>query len=42
MRARSRKEKSVYVRAYTRFRFGKHESVCQHWRSWPQQLWLPL
>lgn len=32
--------KSVFVRPYTRFRFGRIESVCQHWRSHPQQLTL--
>jgi hypothetical protein len=31
------KAKSVFVRAYLRFRFGKQESVCQHWRSAPYQ-----
>ncbi len=29
------KLKSVYVRAYTRFRFGRLEFVIQHHRSWP-------
>lgn len=32
--------KSVYVRQYTRFRWGKLEYVCQHWRSYPGQLAL--
>ncbi len=32
--------KSVFVRAYPRFRFGKWERVCQHWRSHPGQLTL--
>lgn len=32
--------KSVFVTAYHRFRFGKRESVCQHWRSHPGQLTL--
>jgi hypothetical protein len=27
--------KSVFVRAYTRIRFGKLEYVVQHFRSWP-------
>lgn len=27
------KVKGVFVTAYTRFRFGKLEFVCQHWRS---------
>jgi hypothetical protein len=35
-----RKHKTVYVRQYMRFRFGKYESVCQHWRSHPGQLSL--
>lgn len=30
------KPKSVFVRAYMRFRCGKTETVCQHWRSTPQ------
>lgn len=34
------KPKSVFVRAYSRFRFGKMELVCQRWRSTPQQLFL--
>ncbi len=29
---------SVYVRAYIRFRFGRFENVCQHYRSYPHQL----
>ena len=32
--------KSVFVRGYHRFRFGRWESVCQHWRSYPGQLSL--
>ena len=32
--------KSVYVRRYTRRRFGRWEWVCQHWRSHPGQLSL--
>lgn len=32
------KVKSVFVRAYLRFRFGRIEHVCQHWRSHPGQL----
>jgi hypothetical protein len=35
-----RKRKNVFVRAYLRFRFGRTESVCQHWRSNPNQLTL--
>lgn len=33
-------KKSVFVRQYTRFRLGKWEQVCQHWRSHPHQLAL--
>ena len=32
--------KSVFVRQYHRFRLGKWEQVCQHWRSHPGQLSL--
>lgn len=32
------KTKQVFVRAYTRIRFGKQENVCQHYRSFPNQL----
>lgn len=28
----------VKVRAYLRFRLGRLEHVCAHWRSWPGQL----
>jgi len=31
------KPKSVFVRAYRRFRFGRLESVIQHYRSMPYQ-----
>jgi len=34
------KVKSVLVRAYERFRFGKLESVSEHMRSRPMQLHL--
>jgi hypothetical protein len=34
------KLKSVFVSAYTRFRLGRLEYVCQHWRSHPDQLQL--
>lgn len=34
------KPKSVFVCAYVRFRFGRIENVCQHWRSFPHQLSL--
>ncbi len=34
------KAKSVFVRAYVRFRFGRRENVCQHWRSHPGQMEL--
>lgn len=30
--------KTVHVRAYVRFRFGKLEDVCSHWRSHPGQM----
>ncbi len=32
--------KSVFVNAYIRFRLGKWEDVCAHWRSHPGQLTL--
>jgi len=32
--------KSVFVRAYVRFRLGRREHVCQHWRSHPGQMEL--
>jgi hypothetical protein len=35
-----RQLKSVFVSAYTRFRRGRLEYVCQHWRSHPDQLLL--
>ena len=34
------KLKSVAVSAYTRFRLGRLEFVCKHWRSAPGQLSL--
>ena len=34
------KVKDVFVRQYTRHRLGRDETVCQHWRSHPQQLTL--
>lgn len=34
------RSKNVFVRAYTRIRFGELENVCQHWRSHPHQLLL--
>ena len=34
------RQKSVFVRNYTRVRFGNLENVCQHWRSHPGQLSL--
>ncbi len=30
------REKPVFVHSYQRFRFGRWEDVCQHWRSWPR------
>ena len=32
--------KTVFVHNYSRFRFGRWESVCQHYRSHPGQLTL--
>lgn len=32
------KSKVVRVRAYVRWRFGRLEHVCAHWRSHPDQL----
>lgn len=32
--------KTVFVRRYIRRRFGRWESVCQHWRSHPGQMSL--
>jgi hypothetical protein len=40
MAMRYRRVKDVFVRAYSRFRFGKLENVCQHFRSHPGQLEL--
>jgi len=40
MRRAYSRVRSVFVRAYVRFRFGKRENVCQHWRSYPGQLEL--
>lgn len=34
------KVKDVFVRQYTRHRFGRDENVRQHWRSHPHQLSL--
>jgi hypothetical protein len=31
------KTRDVYVREYVRIRFGREETVRQHWRSWPRQ-----
>lgn len=36
------KLRSVFVRAYRRFRYGRWEYVCQHWRSHPGQLSFPF
>lgn len=33
-----RRLKSVFVRAYDRYRFGRWENVCQHYRSHPGQM----
>jgi len=32
--------KNVHVNSYPRFRLGKWEDVCEHWRSHPGQLSL--
>lgn len=34
------RRKGVFVRAYSRIRFGSREFVCQHWRSYPGQMEL--
>lgn len=34
--------KAVHVRKYIRFRFGKFENVCEHCRSYPNQMQLAL
>lgn len=34
------RSKAVHVPPYVRFRFGKLEHVCEHWRSHPGQLAL--
>nr|MBS3723974.1 hypothetical protein [Delftia sp. PE138] len=34
------RSKTVHVRQYVRFRLGKLEQVCEHWRSHPGQLVL--
>lgn len=34
------RRQGVFVRAYSRFRFGCREFVCQHWRSYPGQMEL--
>lgn len=35
-----RRGRGVHVRSYRRFRLGKWEDVCAHWRSHPGQLTL--
>lgn len=40
MKTFHRRPRSVYVRAYVRWRFAKLEHVCQHYRSHPNQLEL--
>jgi len=37
MVAVSSKPRNVFVRAYVRFRYGRVENVCQHYRSAPHQ-----
>lgn len=36
----STREKCVHVTDYPRFRYGKWEHVCEHYRSFPHQLTL--
>jgi hypothetical protein len=31
------KTRDVYAREYVRIRFGREETVREHWRSWPRQ-----
>ena len=40
MRYYSNRFKTVFVRMYTRFRLGRIENVCSHWRSHPGQMEL--
>lgn len=37
-RVRSHRTKTVFVHSYPRFRFGRFEIVCSHYRSHPGQL----
>lgn len=39
---RFNKIKTVFVNEYPRFRFGRWEHVCQHWRSHPGQMSFPF
>ncbi|CAG8865301.1 hypothetical protein PS627_01206 [Pseudomonas fluorescens] len=41
-RSSAPRNKPVYVHAYPRWRFGRWEHVCQHYRSLPHQLTLDL
>lgn len=34
------RHKTVHVNPYSRFRFGRVEHVCEHWRSEPNQMTL--
>jgi len=36
MRMRIQRPRTVPVRAYVRYRFGRWEHVCRHWRSCPR------
>lgn len=37
-RSSAPRTKNVFVHSYPRYRFGRWEQVCQHYRSQPQQL----
>lgn len=37
-RSRRSREGQVFVHSYSRFRFGRWEDVCAHFRSYPGQL----
>lgn|GEM_PF-1123655 len=37
MTAKKQMDKPVHVDGYPRFRFGRWERVCEHYRSWPNR-----
>ena len=39
-RSSASRTKTVFVHRYRRYRFGRWENVCQHFRSPPRQLTL--